>query len=150
MRKVVVAVFVAVVALTGCSTVQPSSAPSLADPNTTGRELSTQFLTLLKSGDSAGLEAFLAPAFQIQRADGSGETKSEYLADPASITSFELGPELTAVQDGSLLTVRWQLATNETINGEKLATGMSPRLSTYVWSNGAWRMVSHANFNVIP
>ena len=53
-----------------------SSTETLADPAATGRELATEFLTILQSKDSAALEDFLADGFQLQRADGSGACRS--------------------------------------------------------------------------
>ena len=132
----------------GSGSASPTPAPSLSSPSSTGRELAAQFMTRLQSRDAAGLDSFLAPAFQIQRADGSGAAKSEYLANLPTIKSFTLGPDLEAVLDGDLLTVRWQLETDEVVNGQTLGQGEAPRLSTFVWRDGRWQMLSHANFNL--
>jgi len=125
-----------------------ASAPRLKDVDATGEKLATKFLTLLQDKDLKGLAVFLDPSFQLQRADGSGATKSEYLANPSTVTSFEIGPELTAVQAGDLLTLRWQLEANTQINGTQYQTTEAPRLSVFRWDGRQWRMVSHANFNV--
>jgi hypothetical protein len=125
-----------------------ASAPNLKDPNATGEKLATKFLTLLQSGDTKGLAAFLDPAFQLQRADGTGVNRAEYLANPAKVSSFELGPELVTVQHRDALTVRWQLEVDVSIDGTQYRTTEAPRLSTFRWDGRQWRMVSHANFNV--
>jgi len=137
-----------VVALAACGGGASSSAPTLSDPSATGREQATRFLALLQSKDTAGLDAFLDPAFQLQRADGTGATKPEYLAKPAQVASFELGPSVSAVQNGPLLTVRWELTVVESIGGQPQREGLAPRLSTFVWSDGDWKLLSHANFNL--
>ena len=125
-----------------------SSAPKLKDPDATGEKLATKFLTLLQNKDTKGLAAFLDPSFQIQRADGSGVTKSQYLANPSTVTSFKIGPELSAVQAGDVLTLRWQLEANTQIDGTQFRTTEAPRLSVFRWDGRQWRMVAHANFNV--
>ena len=125
-----------------------ASAPRLKNPDATGEKLATKFLTLLQSKDAKGLAAFLDPAFQIQRADGTGANRAEYLANPAAVTTFAIGPELTAVQAGDVLTVRWQLEANVQIDGTQYRTTQAPRLSVFRWDGRQWRMVSHANFNV--
>jgi hypothetical protein len=103
---------------------------------------------LLQDKDLEGLAAFLDPSFQLQRADGTGVTRSEYLANPSTVTSFKLGPQLRAVQAGDVLTLRWQLEANTQINGTQFATTEAPRLSVFRWNGRQWRLVAHANFNV--
>lgn len=125
-----------------------SGAPQLADVDATGRELATEFLTILQDGDVDELGEFLADGFQIQRANGSGATRSEYLENPAQIDSFELGEMLDAIQDDDVLTVRWTLQVSEVIDGEEFGQGEAPRLSTFVYVDGRWRLLSHANFNL--
>lgn len=124
-----------------------SGVPTLTDPAATGRELASQFITILKNKDQAALVDFLAAGFQIQRADGSGADRAQYLATEINISSFEMGKDVTAVQDGATLTVRWSLMLDETINGVSTGKAEAPRLSTFVWENNGWRLLSHANFN---
>ena len=145
-----VVVVIAALALSAFVAVPASAAPAprLKDPNATGEKLATKFLTLLQTKDAKGLAAFLDPSFQLQRADGTGVTKSEYLANPSTVTSFTIGPQLTAVQAGDLLTLRWQLEANTQIEGTQYRTTEAPRLSVFRWDGRQWRIVAHANFNV--
>jgi ketosteroid isomerase-like protein len=144
MLAVGVVVFIAFAAVPAAA----ASAPKLKDPAATGEKLATKFLTLLQTKDVKGLAAFLDPSFQLQRADGTGATKSEYVANPATVASFEIGPQLTAVQAGDVLTVRWQLEVDVQVDGTQYRTTEAPRLSVFRWDGRQWRMVSHANFNV--
>jgi len=138
-----------VLGATACSPEQPKNAqPVVDDVTTLGRELATSFLTLLQEEDAAGLDALLDPAFQIQRADGSWADKAAYLANPAKVTSFEIGPDVSAVRYDNVITVRYALVVSETVNGKQFTKGEAPRLSTFVWHHGAWHLVSHANFNL--
>jgi hypothetical protein len=141
---------IAVIALVALAAAPASaaSAPKLKDPNATGERLATKFLTLLQSGDMKGLAAFLDPAFQLQRADGTGVNRAEYLANPSKVSSFKLGPELITVQHRDVLTVRWQLEVDVSIDGTQYRTTEAPRLSVFRWDGRQWRLVSHANFNV--
>jgi hypothetical protein len=146
-------VLVAAVGLAACSDdsstgSSTTTVPALADPSGTGRELATRFMTILEQGDRAALEAFLANGFVIQRADGSTATRDEYLAAPITVASFELGPDVLGVQDGDVLVVRWSVRAAEATAGGALGEQVAPRLSTFVWRDGEWRMVSHANFNL--
>ena len=125
-----------------------ATAPKLKDPAAAGEKLVTKYLTLLQSGDAKGLAAFLDPAWQLQRADGTGATRAEYLANPPTVSTFELGPDVIAVQHGDVLTVRWTLEVDVTIDGAQYRTTEAPRLSGFRWDGRRWRMISHANFNV--
>jgi len=125
-----------------------ATAPRLKDPAAEGRRLSTEFLTLLQRGDTRGLAKFLDPTFQIQRTDGSGADRGEYLANPVKVTTFTIDPVLEARQRGDVLTVRWGVDVDSTIDGVSQRAGVAPRLSTYRWTANRWRMTSHANFNV--
>ena len=135
-------------AIPGGATVAAKPAPRLKDPAATGRALSTEYLTILQRADTKALAKFLDPAFQLQRADGSGADRTQYLADPAKVVSFEIGPTVTARQHGDVLTVRWTVASDQTINGVVQRAGYAPRLSTYRWSGTRWRLISHGNFNL--
>ena len=150
---VLAAVLGAVVGLGACSDDSSSGSsattvPVVADPSATGRELATEFMTVLQQGDRDGLADLLADGFVIQRADGSTATRDEYLAAPITVTSFELGPDVLGVQDGDVLVVRWSVEAAEATAGGVLGEQLAPRLSTFVWRDGEWRMVSHANFNL--
>src|SRR5262245_22022102 len=125
-----------------------TSAPRLKDPDATGERLATKFLTLIQDQDTKGLAAFLDPSFQLQRADGTGATKSEYVANSPTLATFKIGPELTGAQASDVLTLRWQLEANVQIDGTQYRTTEAPRLSVFRWDGRQWRMVSHANFNV--
>ena len=121
--------------------------PVLADPNTTGRELVLRFAEILQSKDRVALAAFLAGAFQMQRSNGTSTDREEYLALDVNLTNFALGEELEAFQELNALTVRWSVKVVQTVDGKPVSEVFAPRLSTFIWEKGAWRLLSHANFN---
>lgn len=131
----------------GSSGSEGDSAPTLADPEATARDLVTDWLTVLRDEDADAVAASLAPNFQIQRADGTGADRTAYLAKPAVVEEFELGDDLTALQDGDTLTVRWSLRVTETIDGRDYDGVEAPRLTAFVWRDGRWQILAYGNFN---
>ena len=140
----------AAISFAACGDTDDGGAPTLADPSVTGREVSTEFLTILQNADVDALDRFLADGFQLQRTDGTGATKADYLLNPAQVNDFMLGETVIGVQDDDVLTVRWTVTVDSVINGQPAGTTEAPRISTYVWDEGRWRLVSHANFNALP
>ncbi len=129
-----------------CSSSSGNKAPTLTDPSTTGEELVNTYMSLLAHQDVRGLEGFLSDAFLRQGADGSFYAKDEYLKNLPQLGEYTVS-QVTARQDGDALVVRWLFAVNEVVNGEALSTEPTPRLATFVWSGGKWKLLSHANFN---
>jgi hypothetical protein len=137
------------VVLAGCGSSKSensTAAPVLQDVNQTGSDLVNQYITLLANKDQAGLAAFLSDGFMIQRADGSFDSKDNYLKAFPDIGKFRI-TDVTAKQAGGSLVVRWYLTVDEVINGETYSTAPAPRLSTFVWGGSSWQLLSHANFN---
>jgi hypothetical protein len=122
-------------------------APVLSDPDATGRELTSEYMSILQDGDAGALEEFLGDVFVVQRADGSTATRDEYLATPIEVSSFELGPDVLGEQDGDVLVVRWAVRATEASDVGAMSDQEAPRLSTFVWRDGDWKLVAHANFN---
>lgn len=147
-RMVLVGIGVALaVASLGFTGHAPADAPRRAsDPAATGGPLVTRFFTLLQNHDTKGLQQFLSPAFQIERADGSGATKAEYLANLPTITSYSIS-NVTATQTGPVLVVRYLATIVGVVNGKRATPGPAPRISVFVRNGKAWTIVAHANFN---
>jgi hypothetical protein len=121
--------------------------PKVADVDATARELVVEWMTILQKGDKAALETFLSPAFRLVRADGTAFGKAAYVANPAKVDTYELSSAFEAAQDGPTITVHWAVEVSESFDGKPAGTAEAPRLSTFVWNDGRWRMLSHANFN---
>ncbi len=133
------------VGMTGCGD-DDSSAPVVEQPDATGLQLATRYMTLLQQKDAEGLRSFLSDAFLIQRADGSWASKEEYLGRLPEIREYTI-QGVTAKQDGPVLTVKWELVVDQTINGQTYKADPAPRLSSFVWNGEKWCLASHANFN---
>ena len=121
-------------------------APRLTDPTATASPLVTRFFDLVEHNNVKGLQRFLSPAFLLERADGSGGTKAEYLANLPTITRFSIS-DLAATQTGSVLIARYQATIEGVVNGKLATPGPAPRLSVFSRSGKTWRLVAHANFN---
>ncbi len=121
-------------------------APRLTDPTATASPLVTRFFNLIEHNDVTGLQRFLSPAFQLERADGSGGTKAEYLASLPTITKFSIS-DLTATKSGSVLIARYQATIEGVVNGKPATPGPAPRLSVFFRNGKTWQLVAHANFN---
>jgi hypothetical protein len=130
-------------AAAGAST--PTSAA--ADSQQLGQELAGQFFSILQRGDAPKLEEFLDPAFQIARTDGSTADKVQYLQQPAKVQAFQIDNVVTT-RDGDLLVVRYDVVTEEVIDGKAYSSEPKPRLSVFIDDNDTWRLLAHANLSV--
>lgn len=125
-----------------------STSPTAATGNRQlGQELAGQFFSILQRGDATNLEEFLDPAFQIARTDGSTADKAQYLQQPAKVEAFEID-NVVASRDGDLLVARYDVVTEEIIDGKAYSSEPKPRLSVFIDDNGIWRMLAHANLSV--
>ena len=111
------------------------------------RHLVVEFLTILQKDDPVpALTTYLNPAFQIQRATGTREDKASYLANPARFGDFEVsGYRVT--RSGTVLVATFSIAAKETINGVVYKKTAAPRIGTWLFSKGAWTLISYGNFN---
>ena len=121
-------------------------APQLAHPTVTAQQLVNRFFVLLAHKDRAALQRFLSPAFQVQRADGSGALKKEYLANLATIDHFDI-TQLRATKAGPTLVARYLAQVEGVVNGKPYKPGPAPRLSVFAWNGKRWQLAAHANFN---
>ena len=124
----------------GCSAPQPGNSTTRAS------RLVNRFFVLLEHKDQAGLQRFLSPGFQVQRADGSGAAKKEYLANLATINQFQI-TQLRATRPDGALVVRYLAQVEGVVNGKPYTPGPAPRLSVFVWNGKRWQLAAHANFN---
>jgi hypothetical protein len=122
------------------------SAPKLADPTATAQKLVNRFFVLIQEKDVAGLKKFLSPAFQLERADGTGTGRADYLANLPTLSTFEIA-SLTAEQSRSVLVARYLATATGLVNGKPYTPGPAPRLSVFTWTGSSWAIAAHANFN---
>jgi hypothetical protein len=105
-----------------------------------------KFFTLLKNKDAAGLQRFLAPSFQVQRADGSADGKASYMTKLPTIYSFRISRVIASYANGALV-VRYLAKATGLIDGKRYTPGWAPRLSVFSWNGTRWQLSAHSNFN---
>ena len=128
------------------ATASPRTAPDTAAQ---GAALVERFLTILREEDAAkrsALEAFLAPEFQLLRADGTRLTRDEYLANPSTTLEWQVHDLMVTGSEG-VLVASYLLEVTVTID-DVTRTATAPRLSVFHESGGEgeWRLAAHANF----
>lgn len=143
MRALLIAAACALVLAAAASA---SPAPRLANQNATAQVLATKFFSLLQHKDVAGLQAFLAPSFQVQRADGSADGKASYLKKLPTVVSFKLTRFVVSYANGALV-ARYLAKATGLIDGKRYTPGWAPRLSVFTWNGTRWQLSAHANFN---
>jgi hypothetical protein len=113
-----------------------------------GVALVDRFLTILSEPDDqkrADLEGFLAPEFQLIRADGTRFDREAYIADPSSVTGYSIGDLVATGADGGIVTT-YLLTATVTIDGVTRTT-TAPRLSVFSQHRDEWLISAHANFS---
>jgi hypothetical protein len=132
------------------SAVAARTASQTAADQVLATRLVNRFFTILHDQDQAALVTFLSPAFQLERPDGSGVNKAQYLASPAKVDAYEISG-LVATRAGDVVVARYMVTASETINGQVFTKDPAPRLSVFTKnaSSGKWQLAAHANFNGI-
>jgi hypothetical protein len=142
--KTLLAVLVCALAVVSAATASPP--PRLPNQSAAGKVLATRFFSLLEHKDKAGLQAFLAPNFQVQRADGTADGKKGYLQKLPTIKSFRLIRFVVSYANGTLV-VRYLAKATGIVAGHRYTPGWAPRLSVFTWNGARWQIVAHSNFN---
>lgn len=147
-RLVYMAVAAAVAAFLLAGGGGAATSASSANPSVQGKVMVQRFFTLLRSGDTEGLNALLTPGFQAVRANGGVQGKASYLATPPQVDRFSIS-NLKGTRSGNVLVVSYRVTVTETIGGRDQPVGPAPRLSVFQWQNGGWHLAAHANFGAI-
>jgi hypothetical protein len=105
-----------------------------------------KFFTLIENKDKAGLRVFLAPSFQVQRADGTADGKTSYLAKLPNVLSFRISRVIATYANGTLV-VRYLAKATGLIGSHRYTPGWAPRLSVFSWNGAHWQLSAHSNFD---
>jgi hypothetical protein len=105
-----------------------------------------RYFALVQHKNVAGLQRFLSPAFQIERADGSGGEKAAYLKDLPTIKKFRIR-HVHGTEAGRVLVARYHAKIKGVLNGRSYAAGPAPRLTVFDWTAKRWQLAGHANFD---
>ena len=138
-------VTLAVISLAACADDDPAPDEQSAPEQASDRELLAEFFDLLKEQDLEGLEGYLSPAFQLQRADGSSVTKADYLANASTVDDYEIH-EVHGSRYGNTRIIRAIVSSDSAVNGKRTIVEPGPRLATYTWNGSRWQLAAYANF----
>lgn len=116
------------------------------DANATARKLVTKFFRLIKEQDRSGMGRFLDTAWMAQTGDGTGRDRKLFLDTMPNIETFTIA-NVNARMSGFLLVTRYQSKVKGDINGKPYSTDFAPRLSSFSFCTGEWKMISQANFD---
>ena len=109
------------------------------------KALQTIFAALM-TGDPEKVRPFLAPEYQVQRSDGKGYDKEQYLAlSIPKIVAMPVFRDLAITRNGDIVVVRLMIEIEETIEG-KVADRVSPQLMVFRITPDGWQVVAAANF----
>lgn len=132
------------------ATTATAAAPAptrLASPDRTATQLLNRFFAALAADDAPRLTRLLSPAWMIQRANGTWADRATYVAAMPDVRQYRI-TDVMARYAAPTLVVRSRTSTQEpNAAGTLVASPLAPRLSTFTWMGGKWRMTSHANFN---
>jgi hypothetical protein len=120
-----------------------SAVPSNAEATT---QVTRLFEGVLKK-DQADLKKFLTPNFVLQRTNGTGISRDNFIATLPDLDGYKLEP-ITGWRFGDTLTATYSASTDLHVEGQKFPATPSPFLSTFVRVDGEWHLVSHGNFAV--
>jgi hypothetical protein len=137
--------------IAGCGSSDGETASADQTPNQQAKELLTDFWTQVRDADTSGLETTLDPSWQLARADGTHESRSDYIekvgTGEINIVNFAFD-EIDATRSESSIVVRYVTTADYTLDGKKYKGTPAPYLGTFIFEEERWQMTSQANFNV--
>ena len=137
--------------IAGCGSSDGETASADQTPNQQAKGLLTDFWTQVRDADTSGLETTLDPSWQLARADGTHESRSDYIKKVGSgeidIVNFEFD-EIDATRSESSIVIRYITTADYTLDGKKYKGTPAPYLGTFIFEEERWQMTSQANFNV--
>jgi ketosteroid isomerase-like protein len=90
------------------------------------------------------LAEILGEGFQLIRSDGTRSDRSGYLANPASLQTYELG-DFKATRTGDTLIATFNASFQGMVEGVQYDVVRSPRLAVFTQVDGSWKLQAFAN-----
>jgi hypothetical protein len=122
---------------------------SQIDLNLEGENLYRQFLSAIAGQNWSAVEAMISPSFQSAHSDGA----RGHVAELALLKGIDLGTytlhDFKVTKADSHLVVTCMISIEETIDGERLSTKSSTRLSVWDKTSKGWQMIALANLNPV-
>jgi hypothetical protein len=125
--------------------VGPASAQK-ADIEAEARVALSKLFDALTTGNPEKVRPFLAPEFQLVRANGATYDKTQYLAGGIpKISSKPVFDDLVVTRNGDIVVTRMRLKIQEDLQGHTAKSG-SPQLIVFRAAPDGWQVVASANF----
>lgn len=146
MKRTAVLVAVVIVAVASFNF---DAAAKTMDPEVQGRELVKTIWAFMRAKSFDKLEKMMAPGFQSVHDDGARDRAAEI----ALIKRLDMGKvritDIKVTGSGSALITTYNVATEETIESNRLPKKPAPRLSIFVKTDDGWKWAAHANLNLM-
>jgi hypothetical protein len=117
--------------------------------NLEGENLYRQFLSAIAGQNWSAVEAMISPSFQSVHSDGA----RDQVAEIALIKGIDLGTytlhDFKVTKANNHLVVTCWISIEETIDGERLSTKSSSRLSVWDKTANGWQLIALANLNPV-
>ena len=119
------------------------------DLNLEGENLYRQFLSAIAGQNWSAVEAMISPSFQSVHSDGTRDRIAELaLLKGVNLGTYTLHDFKVTKADNHLIVTSW-ISIEETIDGERLSTKSSTRLSVWDKTSKGWQMIALANLNPV-
>ncbi len=119
------------------------------DINLEGEKVYRQFISDIAGKNWSAVEAMIAPGFQSAHSDGARDRNGELaLIKGINLGTYTLHDFKVTQANNQLMITSW-ISIEETINGERLSTKSSPRLSVWDKTPNGWQLIALANLNPV-
>jgi hypothetical protein len=119
------------------------------DLNLEGENLYRQFLSAIAGQNWSAVEAMISPSFQSVHTDGARDYVAELaLLKGANLGTYSLHDFKVTKADNHLIVTCW-ISIEETIDGDRLSTKSSARLSVWDKTSKGWQLIALANLNPV-
>ena len=117
--------------------------------NISGEKLMREIWAEIKAKNWPAVESKIAPQFQSVHADGVRDREVEIkLLRNLNLGEYTLS-DFKTTHSGPIIIVTYFAAAEETINGKKVSSKPTMRLSIWLKTESGWQWIAHANLSAI-
>ena len=111
-----------------------------------GEKLVHQVWSDMKSGNIEAIEQYTPQGFQSVHQDGTRTREQEIkLIKNLNMGEYTLS-DFVLTQNGPVIVASYFVSVAETINGKRLSSKPTPRLSVFLNTVSGWQWITHGNF----
>ena len=114
-----------------------------------GEKLVREIWAEIKAQNWPVVESKIAPQFQSVHTDGARNREVQIkLLKNLNLGEYELS-DFKTTRNGSIIIVTYSAVAEETINGKKVSSKPTMRLSVWLKTESGWQWIAHANLSAI-